>query len=324
MSELRIVKPSTEAEKSTQTTLDTWEITPNQARSWKIPPFQRPLRVNDKVQLLAKQIRIDDGVIPGVFTLGMFDRERWLIDGQHRREAFLLSECLVGFVDVRVAHYKTMAEMGEEFVNLNSQIVKMRPDDIIRGLEQTYEPLAKLRKICPFVGYDQIRRNEKSSPVASMSSVLRCWYGAANEVPRNGGVSAQQIATTFSFEECAQLADFLNLAFTAWGRDTAYGKLWGNLNVSICMWLYRVMVIGAYSARTQKLSKEQFVKCLMSLSANSQYLDWLVGRQLSPRDLAPCYSRIRSAFVQRLEIDTGKKYVMPAPAWSTNPGSSKK
>ena len=76
MSELRIVKPSTEAEKSTQTTLDTWEITPNQARSWRMPPFQRPLRINEKVQVLAKTIRIEDGVIPGVFTLGLHEKER--------------------------------------------------------------------------------------------------------------------------------------------------------------------------------------------------------------------------------------------------------
>jgi hypothetical protein len=49
-----------------------------------------------------------------------------------------------------------MADMGEEFVNLNSQLVTMRPDDIRRGLEGTIEALPTIRRECPFVGYDMI------------------------------------------------------------------------------------------------------------------------------------------------------------------------
>ena len=41
---IKILKPATEAEKATQTTLDTIELTPKIFATWKLPPFQRPLR----------------------------------------------------------------------------------------------------------------------------------------------------------------------------------------------------------------------------------------------------------------------------------------
>jgi len=75
------------------------------------------------------------------------------------------------------------------------------------------------------------------------------------------------------------------------------------------------MVISQYSPKTPKLTKEQFTKCLMSVSANSLYNDWLLGRRLCDRDRAPAYQRIRAAFVDRIRADTGKKASMPAPAW---------
>lgn len=314
---LQIVKPSTEAEKSTRTTLDTIEIDPNLVRSWKLPNFQRPLRVNEKVMLLAQQIKRDGGVIPGVLVIGVLNKERYLVDGQHRREAFLLSECLTGYADVRILHFNDMAEMGEEFVNLNSRLVSMRPDDVLRGLEQTFAPLGLLRKRCPYVGYDQIRRGEKS-PVLSMSALLRCWASSATEVPWGGVGSALSLARTLSVDDAEAAIEFLNLAHTAWGRDHAYARLWSNLNLALCMWLYRRLVITPYSAKTVKLTKEQFTKCLMSLSADPTYPDWLTGRHHGARDASPAYMRIKSLFSKRLEADTGKKHLLPQPAWTSH------
>lgn len=313
--EFKILKPQTEAEKTTLTTLDTIEVNPNLVRSWKIPPFQRPLRVNARVQAIAQQIKVDDGVIPGVFTIGVLNKERYLIDGQHRREAFLLSECLTGFVDVRICHFQTMAAMGEEFVKLNSRIVQMRPDDIMRGLEETYPALGRIRKRAPYVGYDQIRRNEKA-PVLSMSALLRCWNGSSGDVPKSGGVAAATLSTTLTVADADEICDFLELAYKAWGRDMTAARLWSNLNLTLCMWLYRHVVIAQPTGiRTHRFTKEHFVKCLMSLAASEDYVDWLHGRNSQSRDNSPAYQRLRSIFVSRMQVETGNKISMPAPAW---------
>jgi hypothetical protein len=316
---LHIVKPTTVPQKVTRTTVDTILISPELLRGWELPPFQRPLRVNDKVLALAEVIKEDGGVIPGVMTIGVIGRQQYLLDGNHRREAFFISGCTEGYVDVRIHHFTDMATMGEEFVNLNSQLVKMRPDDILRGLEGMNSALSFIRSECPFVGYDMIRRSDRA-PILSMSALLRCWYGGVNEVPKFSVGSATNIARQITLDEAKMLVSFVSLAIDAWGRDPEYYKLWGGLNLTIAAWLYRRLVIAPYSTKTIKLTKDQFKKCLMALSADSGYPDWLVGRNLCERDRSPCYSRMKSIFARRLEQETGKKHLLPSPAWSPTHG----
>ncbi len=313
----RIVKPQTDAEKNTETTLDCIEVSPNDIKAWKLPPFQRELKRNDKVIELGAKIKKDGGVIPGVLTLGILNKERYLVDGQHRREAFLLSECMIGFCDVRVLHFGNMADMGDEYVNVNQSLVKMRPDDILRGLEESYEPLAKIRRRCSFVGFEYIRRNE-SSPLLSMSQAIRCWTGSLNEVPKSGGGSAAQLARSFTMEDADQLIAFLHCAFNAWGRDAVNARLWSSLNITLCMWLYRRTVITQWSARTPKLTSEMFTKCMMAVSAAEIYVDWLAGRNLGSHHLAPAYGRLKGLFTGRLEMEIGKKATLPQPPWATS------
>ncbi len=311
-------KPTTKAEKHTRTTLDTLELTPDVVNAWILPPFQRELRVNSRVEELAVQIKAHDGVISGVLTLGVLDKKTYLLDGQHRRQAFLLSECPVGYSDVRICHFETLAEMGQEYVRLNSSLVRMKPDDILRGLEQTSEALKHIRQRCPFIGYDHIRYSDKA-PILSMSMAIRAWRGAAGEMPSSSacGVSATDLVDLFGMDDARPMADFMLIALGAWGRDESYAKLWNTLNLSLCMWLYRKLVLTQYSHKVGKMAPETFSRCLMALSANSNYLDWLTGRRLTERDRSPAYARIRSVFIDRIQEDTGKKVFMPAPAWFT-------
>ena len=315
---LKVVQPARKINKATRTRVDTILVTPQSIGEWALPPFQRPLNVNEKVRALALQIKDDDGVIPGVLTIGMLDRKRYLLDGQHRREAFLLSGCVEGYTDVRYAEFDTMAEMGVEFVNLQSQLVRMRPDDVLRGLEASVEGLAIVREKCPFVGYDQVRRNGKSGAVLSMSAALRCWSMSAAEVPTGSGDSAAHVAQKFTVDDAREMVLFLNVAFKAWGRDSEYWRLWANLNLLICMWVYRRTVITQWSPRTPKLTRDQFMGALMALSADSTYLSWLIGRNVGERDRSPCYQRIKSLMVRRISEEMGKKIVFPAPPWASH------
>lgn len=305
----------TEAKKQTRTYVDTLLFTPETAQSWEAPPFQRPLRVNDKVRALATQIAQDGGVIPGVLTLGILDRKTYLLDGQHRVQAFLLSECREGAADVRKHFFDSMGEMGEEFVNLNSSLVNLRPDDILRGLEGVSPALQLIRKKCPFVGYDMIRRGDKS-PILSMAMVLRCWAGSMADVPQTGGVSAATRAQTLTMDEAESCCAFLNLLIGAWGRDAEYVKLWNSLNLSLIMWLYRRTVLTQYSPNTTRLTREQFSQCATRLSANANYLDFLVARLLNDKNRSPTYARIKQMFAACIEQETGKKPRLPQPSWA--------
>ncbi len=315
MAVLKIVKPATEAERTTRTTMDTIEITPSIVRSWKTPPFQRPLRVSAKVMEISSEIADNDGVVPGIVTIGVLGADRYVVDGQHRLEAFLQSNCTVGYLDVRFVHHGDMADMAEEFYKLNSRIVSMRPDDYLRALESSSELLRKVRKRCPFVGYDMIRRGDHS-PILSASVALRCWWTSGREVPQGGGASLMTIVKEYQTEEADSIIGFLEVAHAAWGRDYEYARLWGSLNLTLCMWLYRRLVMSAYSTKTQRVTKEMFQKCLMALSADATFLDWLLGRKLTDRDRSPAYGRIKNLFAKRLEAETGKRPLLPAPAWA--------
>jgi len=317
-SRLSIVRPSSKPQKATQTTVDTIIITPEIAKGWLNPPFQRPLRLNQRVIELAEEVKAHE-VIPGVITLGVLDGKTYLLDGQHRREAFLISELKEGYLDIRVAHFESMGDMGEEFVKLNSALVRLRPDDMLRGLEASNEHLSRIRKKCPWIGYDQIRRGP-SSPVVSMSAVLRCWFGSATEVPKTGVGSASNLVSSLTQDDADELCSFMERAVTAWGKDQEYARLWSSLNLTLVMWLWRRISLAQWSPRVPKVTKELFTKCMMALSASSTYVDWLAGRQMSERDRGPAYSRIKSIFAKRLEEEYGKKAAMPQPSWASNAG----
>lgn len=311
--------PLRKAPVSRRTRMDTLLIDTTIINTWKIPPFQRPIRINEKVRMVAEEIKATGGVLPGVLTIGFIDGAAYLLDGQHRIEAFRISECAQGFADVRIVDFESMADMGAEFVDLNSQIVRMRPDDVLRGLEESTPVLGLIRRRCPYVGYDQIRRNEKC-PVVSMSALLRVWVGSAPETPQTGSVSAAHLATDLTEESAEQLVEFLQNAIAAWGRGADVARLWGNLNLSLCMWLWRRLVLDTHRAGGKKavvLKPGEFKHCLMALAADPDYNQWLIGRNVNDRDRAPAYTRLKKIFQQRMKENRGEVVKLPQPAWAS-------
>lgn len=301
-----------------RSTMDTVLVTKEGIKAWKIPPFQRPLRVNAKLLAISEDIKHNGGVVPGILTIGVLNKEKYVIDGQHRIEAFKLSELDEGLADVRMCYFDSMAEMGDEFVSLNSQIVKLRPDDILRGLEGSMPTIASIRKACPFVGYDNIRRG-KAAPIVSMALALRAWLISIPEVPVSGCGSVRSIAERLDMDEAHRVSHFLQCCFAAWGMDTEYSKMWGSLNLTIAAWLWRRCVIASLSgSRITRLTPEQFTSGLRALTANANYMDWIVGRQLNDRDRSPCYVRMKAIMSKRLEGEFPKKIMLPSPPWSAS------
>lgn len=320
------LKDAREAPKAVRTSTDTLLISTHEIGTWQLPEFQRPRRINEKVKAIAEELKTNGGFISGVLTIGRVgnDKTNWLVDGQHRIEAFKISGLHEAIADVRIMHFDTMADMADEFVKLNSKIVNMRPDDILRGMETRCPPLLTIRKHCEFVGYNQIRRNTTYSPIISMAAVLRCWTGSEPDTPSLSiGGSALNMATTLSELQAESCVQFLNTADAAWGRDFENFRLWNALNLSLCMWLFRRLVLDRDRSGTKRyvlLNIAQFKKCLMSLSADSNYVDWLAGRAMGERERRPAYNRIKSIFANRIAEDFGDKKVakLPQPAWAAS------
>jgi hypothetical protein len=296
-------------------------VTKKIVEGWNRPPFQRALRVNAKLKEVAQKIKDDGGEIPGVITLGIFQSKIYLLDGQHRREAYLMaSPELVkgeGIANIRTMQFDSMAEMGKTFVELNGQIARIRPDDTLRALEESSDALKLIRRKLPFVGYDHIRRGT-NSPVIGMSALLRAFFGSSGDVPIAEGRSAMGIAESLRVEEAEKCIAFMRLAGDAWGKEESCYRLWNNLNLTICVWIYRQVVIGQHPTATH-LTPEEFKSCLMALSADGDYLEWLIGRNSVTEGFrGPCYNRVKALFSKRM-VTKGKKIRLPNPEWIVDP-----
>jgi len=313
---MKLVKPSSVPEKLTHSTMDTIELTPKLVASWKSPPFQRDLKINSKVMAVAEEIKQAGGVLPGILTLGVFDSQVYVVDGQHRIAAWQQTSMDIGYADVRTHWFSSLGEMAKEFVKLNSSLVRLRPDDILRGLEASTPALQKIRRKCGFVGYDMVRRSERA-PVLSMSVFLRSWMGSRHEAPQH--TTGQEALNGMTEQETDAAINFVTLCYEAWSRDFEYRRLWSMLNFQLCAWLYRRLVLGEHiskASRVARYSKEDFRRCLMALSTDPTYLDYLIGRNMNDRDRAPAYSRIKALFQKRYFQETGKKGQLPIPEWS--------
>lgn len=310
--------------KVTRTWMDTIEVTETVADSWEVPPFQRELRETKKVREIGKEIA-DSGVLPGVGTLGKLTGKPtlYILDGQHRRLAFKVSGLSSALWDVRVEEFDTMGEMAERFVELNDVIRRITSDDRLKAAALDNKALQVLSHRAPFVGYN-VAKAKKMPPHAAflnMSMALRLWVCANNETPVIGtGKSASAMAEELTQAEADELGKALQAMYEAWGRDTEVRKLWGALNLGLCLWLYVRLVLGRSThpnSRFTRMDRDTFIQCMMQLSTQARYMDWLVNRQLDDTNRMPAYKRIREQVAARYHQVTGKKANLPNPDWYT-------
>ena len=319
---LRIIKPSdkpdTNAEKAVGVTYDIITVTPDDLRAWRLPPCQRELSVNSKVRAMSVKIREGGGVIFEPISLARIDGHTYLVDGQHRREAALLSECEIMYVEIRWLHVRTLNEVAALFDRMQQKLVIMRPDDTLRARESSVAGMLRIRAACPFVGYDRIRR-QGNGPMISMGMVLRAWFGAVSETPSPSNLNPDTLVESIKVNlqnDVNNCTDYITACYDAWGRESTNKRLWMGLNLTLCAWLYQRLVTGQYSGKTTKLTKEGFKHCLMSVAADPNYSAWLVDRTLRERDRAAAYTKLKQIFAKRITLDTGKKPMLTQPAWA--------
>lgn len=290
---------------------------------WLLPPFQRDFQMNDTVRIVSEEIK-QTQCCPGIITLGRLVSDLntlYLLDGQHRVQAMWLSGLSEFYVDLCIMTFPGFGDMGITYVKLNSKIRPLRPDDKIKGLVFSHAPVKHVTEECPFVGFGKVRRGgNATSSLLSLSATLRCWAAARLETPSASGKNAIVLAETLTMLEAEHLCRFLNLTKTAWGDEPQNFRLWGALNLTICMWLYVRTVLETQRGvkRYAVLDKDQFKKCLMSVAASADYNDWLGARNLSERDRSPCYSRLRKLFGDRLREEGLGKVMFPLPSWSSS------
>lgn len=301
--------------------MDTVLIHPEKLDQWKRPGrIQRPLKANsDNVVALAREMQLEAArdpeeaycEIPGVITLAKLDGDTYLLDGQHRLDGGFRMACgqviVHGGVSVkcalariRVITVESWTEMADEFVRVNGQLVRTKPEDALRAASMGNVQLQKIEKECPWIGYDRTGESKRTI-LLSMATAARTWFGSGGVVPAAGPVVAD-LTKFLTTEQCDLIVDFFKATAEAGWVNPSFARLWGALNLSINMWIWRRVVLGQFQTRfhggikPMVLTRDQFVGCMRTLPLNADYHAWLSGRTLRDRDRVPCYSRLQDAY----------------------------
>lgn len=338
-------EPSVEAlyqnrlERTLRTHVGLVEVTAASWEKWRNPfgekvgpngedGFQRTIQRNKYVIEVAHTIS-STGIIPGQIVIGIFQGILWLIDGQHRRESFtiaVLGECGVTRITKACANIKyevfdTWAAMSDRYVELQRKIRGNSPNDMLKGLEASTESLQVLRKRFPAVGYTSTRPDSKHHKGrVSAKAALQAWYGSKPETPGRKTPPPFEIAKQLTVEEAHQLANFLRLAHSAWAFDPNYLNLWGSLNLTLCLWLYRRCVLDPVQGFPD-LTPEQFASCLTALPSEkiggvNPYAMFLYRKGLRELDRGPVYMQVTRVFTATLRANHKLRVKFPKPEWA--------
>ena len=315
---LPVIKTATERQ-SRVVQAQHWVTVEAIRNSYELPAAQRPLTLNRKVVELASTLRAaSTPCLHGTIVIGIVDGRMYIIDGQHRLRA--IEESGVPEVLILVAYefLDSIEDVGRRFVELNEHLVRMMTDNILNGYIASSEALTYIMEHCRFIGTSQIRRSDRSGPMVSLSLMLRCWYGSANDTPSgSAGLSALEIARTMQVGDARNLVAFSDAAFTAFGRESPNKPLWSALNLTLCMWLFRQTVLDA-TGRVTPLNIANFRAGLRGLAASTDYIDFLVQRKLDPTNRRVTYERLAKLFASRIRQDRDhplRTVRLPQPEW---------
>jgi hypothetical protein len=307
--QLSLVKATPE-EKKIRTKSEVVVIDKAFIESLKKPPSQRELRVTKPVKELIEEYKNGREEHSGTIVVGVVDKELYLLDGQHRIYCQTASGVTEMLASVKWHWFDTLEELAVEWARLNRQLSRTTPNDVLKAEEGQCEALQIIRsKTAGKVGYH--------SKSLSMSQILRMWSATSSEVPTTtGGAAALIVAKGMSAEEADRLAEFINLCYSAWGRDKEVAVLWNVPNLITCAWLYRRLIVNPSKiSRSSNFTKALFKECLMALAAESSYLSFLKGRNWVPQMRSPVYIRIRDIIAKRYKQETGIRCKLPQANW---------
>jgi hypothetical protein len=312
-----VIPLRTKPQKATSTRTDTISFTVDDIDKWKRPEFQREVKHTSRFKDCAELIKENDGVIPGIVTLGVENgtNDIYKVDGNHRTEAAKSTGLRNFYADVRYI-YGTMEDFAEEYSRLNEQISTTKPDDRLRAAAVINPRINRLLALCKVVGFKATRKPKLK---ISMSSALRAWGNACKGTPATRGraAAATDIIKNMSDGDFGHFENLLGHCERAWGRDEEYANLWGQMNLTMVMWLYcRLVVEDPRSAKLKRLTPGLFESCLMELTVDTNYSSWLRGRNGGDHR-TPCYNRVKERFAKRIREETGTKPNLPQPDWAS-------
>lgn len=309
------------------------KLTPAVINGWQTPYWQRPIRYNVKVRAMIEEMqrtpRLDSMLVVGVIK----KRNRlhlFLVDGHHRKSAFNRAGIPYLNIDVKFVYVETMGEMSELYLRCQDQISRSTADNNLKGLAVTHSQLADIESECGCITYDGVRLGTSTASV-SMSTIVQIWYDSLLDPPKkNVGSppkSITELASGLTKKDAEKITEFVLLCKDRFGFSKHSSGLWKHINLTLCLWLYRIMVWregwdeGEDYSRVTALTPDQFGTGLLGLM-NDRYYQTLnkksLGSVVDRKDAYLSISRLFSSNLTACGVVSRPR--LPKPPWAAKKG----
>lgn len=305
------------------------KLTPDVIKSWLTPYWQRPVRFNAKGRQLTEDIKLtrklDSVMIVGVVKKrnGKFDL--YLVDGHHRKAAFLRSGAPYMDIDVKFVYVDKVEELSPLYLNCQEQITKSTANDNLQGLAVTNEVLQHIKSKCEFITYEGVRLGTIAHSI-NMSTVVQIWYDSMLDPPKKNtltpSVSITELAKKLTVDDADHIVQFMTLCRDNFEFKKLSSGLWLHINLVLCLWLFRVLVLrevweGGEVYKVKHLTPRQFGVGLLGLKNDKYYLTLMRKKLNSSVDRKEAYQSIAKLFASNLRscgVVSNPK--LPRPQWA--------
>lgn len=277
-----------------------------------VPAYQRQQYLNAK---RAPKIRAKiqaSAMIPGIVYICEIDElsVRDVIHDGQQRTAIALTTAHDSFTaHVIRCRFETVAEAAEDYEELNSKVVNHKPDEMLKASAYRLPRLLRLMDL-DFLTYSSAR---SGAAKVSVATALRAWRSAASiEAPIQTTVGVADIARTLSDQDVDGLTCFLRTVRESWGALKEHRGLYNVANLTITMWLYRMMVElkAEDQRRCTNLSLTEFSIGMQAL-VSPDYLCFLRGKGSDNEILESLLRAARPKIANRLRSVRQKMVRMP-------------
>lgn len=289
--------------------------------SWKVVgDIQRGSSLTKKIVEVGEDIG-GSGIFPSTIYIAVWEGNQYINDGLQRfsgwRDAVSKGGPTQVAANVQWEYFPDgpdgKAKMGERFAKLQLTLKRHRPDDGLRAIQHSLPAIKLIADECPNVGFGAVQRSNSKNTSLSMAVALQSWASSASEQCTSSG-SARDLAYRLTMDDAKKCVSFLTVARGAWGSTVEYNRLWGPVNLSVCMWLYRRMVVDPEQGVTP-LTAKQFSNCLVTLTNDtpkSTYVEWLRAKPSSAENRRMALANhIRPRFISRIRQEKIRKHSSP-------------
>jgi hypothetical protein len=247
---------------------------------WQVPEYNRETTDTKKVNELVEALLREPVLRYDHFIISCRECVLRKVDCNHRVRAFEKSGLPAIRVNIHYIRFDSEEEEVEAYRQKQYQLKRSTPNDRLKVVARTHQPLQRIAELCNFVTFDKACAGQ-AGKLVTMSTVVQVYEWSKTNPPRSRSVSSiEDLAKTLTAEDAAQIVEFLLLCREYF--EVKNPSLWKVSNLTLCLWLYRRLIWReeVEDTRWSRMTSQEFGSGLGALS-NTTYAGRITNKTLS-------------------------------------------